>query len=132
MRINFQIKTMNRPVGQIMDGRSSIPFMVNKNVHKIYTAYHLQYMIYGIMTWNDRFRRVWNKIFKKDVSESRPMTIGTCLVAFYIPVGPSSINLLWLRNENAVPLFFWECILYKRYIIYCFKNNRTVLKPEWT
>ena len=60
------------------------------------------------------------------------MTIGTCLVAFYIPVGPSSINLLWLRNENAVQLFFWECILYKQYIIYCFKNNRTVLKPEWT
>ena len=40
------------------DGRSSIPFIVNKNVHKIYTAYHLQYIIYGIMTWNDRFRRV--------------------------------------------------------------------------
>ena len=57
------------------------------------------------------------------------MTIGTCLVAFYIPVGPSSINLLWIRNK---PSFFWECILYKQYIIYCFKNNRTVLKPEWT
>ena len=33
------------------------------------------------------------------------MTIGTCLVAFYIPVGPGSINLLWLRTENTVPIF---------------------------
>ena len=33
------------------------------------------------------------------------MTIGTCLVAFYIPVGPGSINLLWLRTENTVPPF---------------------------
>ena len=27
------------------------------------------------------------------------MTIGTCLVAFYIPVGPGSINPLWLRTD---------------------------------